>query len=92
MRTIILTIALITIQTFSQSYAQQIMVASSREAALASCEEKAAASPKDLREKMRSSCQCIVGKTDFKHANELNKAGDEKALKKLYENAAKACQ
>lgn len=92
MKRIILGSTVLLLTSLSVSYAQKIMVASNRQAALASCQEKAKASPENLRQKMLSSCQCIVGKTDFELANQLNQSGKTKELQALYEKAAKACQ
>lgn len=76
---------------FAGVMAQKVVIAENAEVALRDCQEKAAASPMELREQMLSSCRCIVQNTDFKKANELNNQGKNSELKKLYDAAVAAC-
>lgn len=72
--------------------AQEVMVALDKDSALQACEEKAQNSPENTRNEMLSSCRCVVENTDFDQAAQYSEAGDDDALKALYEKAGKACQ
>lgn len=75
----------------SSSMAQEVVIAANADIALKSCQEKSAASPKELQEQMLKSCRCIVEHTDFDKANQLNNEGKSAELKALYDKAVKAC-
>ncbi len=71
--------------------AQQIVSANSAAEAIQLCKEKAAKSPKELREQMLSSCICEAKNTDFKKVKALSAAGKKQELQALYQKAAKSC-
>lgn len=69
----------------------EVIIAPNKTSALRSCQEKAAASPRALREEMLSSCQCIVEHTDFDVVEKLNREKKTQALQQLYQQANDAC-
>ncbi len=73
------------------SVAQDVIITNNRQAALAACEQKAAETPASIRRQMLASCRCIVEHTDFDKAIQLSEAGEESALKALYDEAAATC-
>lgn len=73
------------------SASAEVIIASNKDSALRSCQEKAEASPKSLRKEMLSSCQCVVKNTDFKQAEQLSKEKKTQALQQLYQQANDAC-
>lgn len=72
--------------------ASEVIVAADKETALKACEEKAENSPENTREAMLSSCRCIVERADFDKIEQYSQAGDNDAMRALYEEAGEACQ